>query len=380
MLIDRTHPLSLPRWSEALPPLGGTFVQSDATFFVEECPAYLPSGEGEHLFVKIRKQNRTTQDVVTGWQRALSLHSNDIGTAGMKDRNATTTQWVSLKCVSEEQLAEHPLEGVEILEVSRHKNKLRTGHLHGNRFILHVPLLDEAAAQLPSEEAETLADEAFVRATNLCEQIAQEGFPNFYGPQRFGKKVDNHIEGRKLVLASRQKGRGLKRRFLVSSYQSALFNDVLAFRMSEGLLTTALAGDRMRKHANGASFLCEDPEAEQARLSALEISPTGLMPGYKVAMADGLPGEWEQALLDREELTPEDFRHLGKIATGTRRALSAPARDIKATREGTTLVLTFELPSGVYASSLLHEMGVLFVSGGQHKPLHTSGTPLGATP
>src|SRR5512142_974862 len=111
-----------------------TFVPSPETFVVEEIPAYLPTGEGEHVYLWIEKQDLTTLEAVNRLARVLGVDARDIGYAGMKDRRATTRQWLSIRGVEEARAGAATMAGLRVLQVARHKNKLRVGHLHGNRF------------------------------------------------------------------------------------------------------------------------------------------------------------------------------------------------------------------------------------------------------
>src|SRR5450759_2015009 len=110
------------------------FVSSPDSFLVEEIPAYLPSGQGEHTYLWIEKQNLTTLDAVGKLARVLGVEARDVGYAGMKDRRATTRQWLSVLGVDPARAREIAVEGLRVLAIGRHGNKLRVGHLHGNRF------------------------------------------------------------------------------------------------------------------------------------------------------------------------------------------------------------------------------------------------------
>lgn len=341
-MIAQTEPLSLPRRAVDLGSLSLSFRPKVETFRVEEIPAYLPSGEGEHLFLHIEKRGWTTKDLLDWLAQSLSLKSRDIGHAGMKDRHATTTQWVSVWGTTEEAVAALDQEGITILEAQRHGNKLRMGHLRGNRF--HV--------QLDGVEPEQIG-----MMESILERLQTMGVPNFYGPQRFGRDGTNRREGRAVLLGEKRVGRW-RTQFLISAYQSALFNDLLAFRMEQGLLDTAQAGDRMQKHSNGGVFLCSEPEVEQPRVDELAISPTGPMFGYKMSPCEGAPGEWEASLLEQEELTLDTFRAMGKHAKGTRRSLRVPLEEASVQQHENGALLTFSLPPGSYASVVLHELGV----------------------
>jgi hypothetical protein len=152
------------------------FVSSPETFIVEEIPAYLPVGDGEHTYLWIEKRNLTTLEAVGKLARVLGVEARDIGYAGMKDRRATTRQWLSLSGVDPARAQEATVEGVRILATGRHRNKLRVGHLHGNRFeILLTDLANNEGAAISG----ALAD------------LSAKGVPNRYGHQRFGSAGDN---------------------------------------------------------------------------------------------------------------------------------------------------------------------------------------------
>ena len=325
-----------------LEPIGGTIRQSPEDFQVDEVPAYLPSGEGEHLFLLIRKRELNTDDVVTRLCQHLSVPSRDVGYAGQKDRHAVTTQWFSVTGAPDESLPGLETEGIELLEHARHSNKLRVGHLRGNRFAVVVRGVDPQES-LPAAQA-------------IVERLQATGLPNLYGPQRFGSAGDNHRVGREILLGRRREKRRSRRRFMVSAYQSALFNHYLAFRAGLGGLSRVMEGDLLKKHGSGGQFHCDDPATDQQRAEAFEISPTGPVFGHKMPLARGEPGEWEQALLDREELTLEQFRALKRDAQGARRHLLVPMEELRLEEVPGGLRLLFVLPPGAYATVVLREL------------------------
>src|SRR5206468_6086626 len=96
-------------------------------FEVEEIPAYEPSGEGDHLFLWIEKRDLGAEFFARQVARRLGIGPGDVGTAGLKDRRAVTRQWVSVPGHVEPRLADLDGEGVRVLHVSRHGNKLRPG-------------------------------------------------------------------------------------------------------------------------------------------------------------------------------------------------------------------------------------------------------------
>src|SRR5205807_3348057 len=135
-------------------------------FEVEEIPAYEPCGEGEFLYLWVQKRGMGAEYFVRQLAKRLQIPPDEVGTAGMKDRHAVTRQWVSVPASCEPRLAGLEGDGIRVLQTSRHGNKLRPGHLHGNRFrILVRDVEPEAAARLPA----------------LVEALRQGGLPNFYG-------------------------------------------------------------------------------------------------------------------------------------------------------------------------------------------------------
>jgi hypothetical protein len=144
-----------------------------AHFRVEELPAYAPSGSGEHLYVLVEKEGLSTDEVAERLRAATGRPPVDIGYAGRKDRHAITRQWFSVRLADEATLADLgarlPRGRVAILELARHRNKLRLGHLHGNRFSLGL----DAAGEEPTLE-------------KRLGQLAADGVLNRFGAQRFG--------------------------------------------------------------------------------------------------------------------------------------------------------------------------------------------------
>src|ERR1043166_1692473 len=151
--------------------IGGRIKSVPEDFEVEEIPAYEPSGSGDFLYLWIEKRDVGAEYFVRQLARRLDIPASEIGTAGLKDRHAVTRQLVSVPVRVQEQLPQLEGDGIKLLRVSRHTNKLKSGHLHGNRFrILIRETIPESVSLLPS----------------LLERLRREGMPNFYGPQRFG--------------------------------------------------------------------------------------------------------------------------------------------------------------------------------------------------
>ncbi len=361
---------SLKRFAKKLgysPPLRGTFLQSEKNFYVEEIPSYLPIGQGEHLFIKIRKRNISTKKLINILQKELKLNSADIGYAGLKDTSATAVQWLSLRGVTPDRLRQlSPLKEsngdeskkgnderpnspgeIEILQYSYHKNKLKIGHLRGNRFVIKLSEISE------------IEREGLFEALTL---LRAKGLPNFFGPQRLGRDNSNAYLGKELIF-NRKNIKKWKRKFLISAYQSFLFNKMLANRIEGGYFDTVLEGDILHLHRSGGKFVCREPKVDIERFKKFEISPTGPMFGHKVELAEGLPGEWELELLKEEGLELELFKKFGKEGRGTRRPYRVPLEVSVIQDSENSVHLDFILPPGSYASVLLELLGMAFVPG-----------------
>lgn len=332
----------LPQLTQDVPGIEGSLKGAPEDFLVEELPAYTPSGAGEHLYLWIEKRELNTQDAVARLAHVLGARPDGAGYAGLKDKRAVTRQWVSFHHVGTPRAEELTLEGVRVLEVSRHVNKLRTGHLRGNRFTVRLAGVPPAHDQ---------------RAQAALDRLAKDGLPNYYGSQRFG------IEGQNLSAAwawivdgGRPPNKPFLRKLFVSTLQSALFNAWLAERLESGTYLSVLAGDIMRKEESGGLFASTDPEVDGARLLAWEISATGPMFGARMRSAEAEAHQREIAVLNQFGLTPEHFARVERFGEGTRRAARVRVTDIAHVREGQDLVLSFTLPKGSYATVLLSEL------------------------
>ena len=341
------------------------FSPSPETFFVEEIPAYLPSGTGEHTFLFIEKRLLTTFDAVNDLARRLGVPPRDIGYAGMKDRHATTRQWLSVPRVAPEIALAAGDDSLRILRAERHGNKLRTGHLRGNRFEVVVAALagDGDAAALVVTFAARLAE------------LSARGLPNRYGDQRFGRNADNAARGIALLRGEQRERDHRRRRLLLSAAQSAVFNEVLALRAAQDLLSRVVPGDVLQKTDTGGVFVTEDPETDQRRLDAGELVVTGPMPG---GWAREPPPDTQARAIEDQALgivgaTRAEFAAVGRDLPGTRRPLLVPVtlgtEAVVADPEAPgTIRLRFELPAGTYATVLLEALGVTVDGGARDAP------------
>lgn len=337
--------MSHPYLTAALPGIGGRIRVVPEDFQVEEMPLYLPCGEGEHLYIKVAKRLLSTPDLIRRLSSVLGVKVQGIGSAGLKDARAVTTQMLSLHGVTAERAAgikiDEQVLSVEIL--GRHRNRLRPGHHAGNRFRLVIRDLEDHAH----------------RTVPLVLQILQErGVPNYFGPQRQGRRGDNYQVGAELLAdeARRRKMSRARRMWYLNSLQSHLFNQILARRVDR--LDRVFAGDWAMKTENGACFLVENAEQEQPRVDRFEISPTGILFGSRVSWADGEPGIIEREVVSENGATPEGLTEAAKACgfRGERRPLRAKLDQVEWALDGNVLTLGFPLPPGAYATNVLREL------------------------
>ena len=333
-------PCELPFEHADLEALGGHIGPDPEDFVVDEVPLYAASGEGDHWYVRLRKREATTPELRAVVADAAGVPERDIGYAGMKDKHAVTTQWLSVPVprATPPETWQLP-EAFALLEVSRHANKLRIGHLEANRF--RIRLVNTAPR----------ASEAIAV---LSERILHAGIGNYFGSQRFGTGQRN-LES---ALYALRRGRlgpraGNRGKFMASVIQSEIFNRYVMARLELGR-DRALLGDVMRLEGGRAVFPVEDVEREQARLTAREICLTGPMVGPKMKTGHGRPHELEVAATESLGLDAELLRALGRSAPGTRRDLLLWPSDLRheLCADG-ALVVEFTLPAGAYASLVI---------------------------
>lgn len=323
--------------------VGGRIGAEPEDFCVDEVPLYPTRGEGQHYFVRLEKRGLTTDRLIQAVARAAGVRPPDIGSAGMKDKHAITTQWLSVPATAKVEPSAWELpEGIRLLEATRHDNKLRTGHLLGNRF--RIRLIDiDAQTDLSA------------RAHAVANGLVERGFYNCFGAQRFGFGGQN-LE--RALSFAREKGRG-KNRFEAKLYPSVLqseaFNRYLHRRREAGF-ERLLLGEVVRLDNSGAHFVVEDLEREQPRFDKGDIHLTGPMFGPKCRAASAVALDLEERVLAELDIDTQVRERLARLAPGTRRDLLVriPSIGVRVESE-TRLVLEFELPAGSYATQLVRE-------------------------
>ncbi len=312
-------------------------------FFVEELPAFEPSGEGEHLLLTVEKRGMNTSHVARRLAEWAGVADVAVGYAGLKDRHAVTRQRFSVQLPGRAapDIAGLQDNDLKVLEAVRHSRKLSRGALAGNRFVL---ILREV-------QGDPQAIDARLR------QIAGQGVPNRFGEQRFGREGGN-VQAALAMFGGRRVGRE-QRSILLSAARSELFNRVLSARVLDGSWNTGCEGEVWMLEGSRSVFGPEPWNEDLAeRLLRFDIHPSGPLWGAGELRSTGACARIEMdALADDLSM---------RLRNGLERAgLKQERRSLRLRPQGLewswcddgALRLAFELPTGTYATTVLAELG-----------------------
>ncbi|WP_133135787.1 tRNA pseudouridine(13) synthase TruD [Legionella rowbothamii] len=298
------------------------------------------SGQGEHILLRIEKSGLNTEEVVKSLASLIHKPVKMISYAGLKDRQALTTQWLSVHAPGEEipGIEQLSAPGWRVLECTRHHKKLKPGFLTGNQFIIRLRDLTDEAAFLQRVEA-----------------IKKAGVPNYFGEQRFGHDAGNLSRAEEMLV----QGRKVKDRFRKGMYCSAarswIFNLILAHRVSERNWNTPLTGDVMQLSGSKSIFVIDEVQEElMQRIRDKDISPASPLPGkskHKVqgeasALIDKIYADWQPWLAGLERVGLEEAW----------RANILHVEQFDCVIQDKVAELSFILPAGSYATAVLREL------------------------
>ena len=322
------------------PTLTGSLRQTPEHFFVEEILGFEPSGEGEHVFIQLEKRELNTQQLADRIAKIAGVTAKHISYSGMKDRNAVTKQWFSVHLPGKRNIDFSSLESssVKLLAQERHSKKLRRGVHRGNRFEIVLTGIEGGV-------------DAIQKAVS---RISRQGVPNYFGEQRFGRDGANVTKGvawfSGVIKPSRH-----QRSLYLSAVRSFLFNELLAERVRRGSWNTLTQGELLMLQGSHSVFLQNEDANLGERLNSGDIHLTGPLYGEAVdVMPQEETGLLEQSLLD---LYPELLAGLHKHSLkAQRRALRVIPEQLSYQRDGNSLQLSFYLPSGCFATSVVREL------------------------
>jgi tRNA pseudouridine13 synthase len=393
------------------PGVGGRIKVRPEDFLVDELPLYDPCGEGEHLYLGIEKCRVSHSELVGCLCRHFGARERDVGFAGMKDKQGVTRQCVSIHTFEDSPSLELEHERIRILWAKRHTNKLRRGHLAGNRFSVRIREVDAVRTPI---------------VMDLVRRLEQTGVPNYFGDQRFGYRRNTHVLGglvlagdwagllaellgtsgspypeyqhdrrvlfdqrrfeeaaaewtpadRSELIAAKALRSGQRTRdacravgrtafsFWVSALQSAVFNRMLDERLDAGRFAELVEGDLAWKHDSRATFPVTADELATGelpgRVAGFEISPSGPLWGSRMQRAGGAIDDAERAALSAIGLDLDAYLASRQVPIGGRRPMRAmlehPEVDGGLDENGHYVRVAFDLPRGVYATVVLREI------------------------
>ena len=364
-----THSADLPQ--PMTPPIKQALYKAKPEdFVVNERLEVDFTGEGEHLWLHIKKSGINTAYLAKLLSEWADIPLRDVGYSGLKDRLALTTQWFSLRLPKKQKpdsdfapvdIKEH--ETVKIIAEHWHNKKLNRGTHNANQFVITLRDIEFAKDQ-------TLGDKSSVE--QHLQTISKTGVPNYFGPQRFGFGGNNirealNLFARPLKSTSSAKKKNKRKSAVreqnsmeLSAARSLIFNQILAARVQDGSWNTGLNGEVFNLNGSGSIFASEHmDETLQARVASGDIHPTAVMWGAGNDKVAGDAAELENTVVQQDAL-------LAALATGLeqrevkaqRRALRLPVEDLSwrwadEQDEEQTLVLSFTLTTGSFATSVL---------------------------
>ena len=317
----------------------GLLRSKKSDFKVFEQIPFVPCGEGEHLFIHIRKTGANTAFVAKQLAQYFSVKESLVSYAGLKDRFAVTEQWFGVHVPGKQvyDLSDLNIEGVEVLASKRHNKKLRIGSLDGNRF--EITLRDV-----------TDIDE-LIRRWHV---ISNFGVPNYFGEQRFGINGGN-IEKAQSLFSGRKVNDKKKRGMYLSAARSLIFNQMISTRIERDNFDTLVAGDVLMLANTQSVFLADEiDQSLNERYSNHDIDITAPMwgAGELMTTADALAFEQEVATLQ-----PAFCEGLPRFGLKQeRRRIRLVLKEPEITVNDNVVVLSFSLPAGAYATTVMREL------------------------
>lgn len=312
-------------YAQGEPPAQAWLKQSPDDFQVDECLGFELTGEGEHVYLQLQKRGLNTADLAKRIAELAGVKLMDVGYAGMKDRHAITTQWFSLyypKAAEPDWRLLEQEQQVRLLSVKRHRQKLRRGQHGGNGFRIRLTQLSGDSSTLPER----------------LRLLAEQGVPNYFGPQRFGIE-GNNLAGADQLLVARQAPRSRRiKGIYLSAARAYLFNRLLSNRVVENSWRRLEAGDIPFDFNRGG----------------LSQVPTGPLWGRGRTPASERIGELERVLSEEFAAWCNGLEHAG--LKQERRPLCLPPEDFHWSLEEQCLELDFSLPVGSYATSVIREI------------------------
>ena len=315
-------------------------------FIVDEELSFTPDGEGENIFLRIEKRGLNTEQVAKQLARFSNVKLMDVGYAGLKDKNAVTRQWFSIRIPGKTELDWSSLnnEQINIIEINRNRKKLRRGVIKQNRFEIIVQEFNGDFAEL-----ETVA-----------KSISVNGVPNYFGDQRFGNNCGNIEKALQIFTGEykpkgRNKGRA-ERSIILSAARSYLFNQILRERVRQQNWNKLLPGDVAIFDDNNSIFAPENlDELTNSRLDSMDIHPAAVLYGSGELKTTGEPNQIESTIIKENAELALGCKNNNMRLERRAMRLKVIGLTIEQLAAG-QVKFSFALKTGAYATSVLREM------------------------
>jgi len=326
-------------YAHGVPDAQGRLKAQNADFRVDEIMPIETSGEGEHLWLKIQKDGANTDWVAQQLAKAAGLKSMAVSYAGMKDRHAITTQWFSLHLpgMDDPDFSGLPIDEFNIIEQARHNRKLKRGALSGNRFQIRITDLTANTEKLNTR----------------LNEIKQNGVPNYFGEQRFGRDMGNLSKAEKMFSRALKKISKQHRGLYLSSARSWIFNQILSARIQQNNWLTPISGDVFMLNGKSACFVDDDTDALRQRLINKEINITACLWGEGDSMATAEAVALEQSVAATFDVFAKGLE--GARLKQERRSMRLVPSNMEWEMSDNVLNLSFDLPAGTFATMVLRE-------------------------
>ena len=344
---------------ESRPKTSGKIKQDFSDFIVQEDLGFSPGGRGDHVFVSVTKKGLTTIDVAKKISEVAGYKLSSIGYSGMKDKNGECTQWFSFPLTDDVEQILSSIEDANLIVVKSQLNerKLKIGSHQRNSFKITIR---DCLGGKDNFEERLLA-------------IREHGVPNYFGTQRFGHKMQNVSAFYESIIseenslstsknASRCKVDLRTRGIQISAARAFLFNQVLSTRLGMKNWATYLRGDVLNLDGTQSYFLIgsdEEQEKTQRRLDIFDIHISGPLPGI-INSKDKYVTRSKAADIELRSISKyEELLNGLQMAnvTASRRPLRFRAENLLwSWIDRNTLIITFSLRKGCYATSLLREV------------------------
>jgi tRNA pseudouridine13 synthase len=340
--------MSLVEYSSSLfnyafgePVITGVIRSCPEDFQVDEELGFEPDGEGEHHLLQIRKRNTNTEWLARQLAKFVEIKPMDVSFAGLKDRNAVTTQWFSVRIpgLDSPDWANFNTDDYQIIRAERHGRKLRRGSLKGNSFTIKV--------------RDCIGDMQTV--DERLQVIKLQGVPNYFGEQRFGHHGDNLTMANMMLTEGKKIKNRQKRSIYISAARSYLFNLVCSARVAAGTWHDAIEGDVFVLTGSHSFFVPEKIDDQiLKRVADNDIAPSGPLWGRGELTTTSEARALEEDVLKTYIEWCKGLEQLG--LKQERRSLWLPVDGLKWNISEQGIELRFTLPAGSYATSVLREL------------------------